>query len=73
VTARRLPPVPLAVAVGVAVAFTMLAVFVRDHACTTTRSSTCATFGGAAAAPYHVVDAPIAPDVHFLAFQRDGE
>jgi arabinofuranosyltransferase len=25
------------------------------------------------AAPYHVVDAPIAPDVHFLVFQRDGE
>lgn len=25
------------------------------------------------AAPYHVVDAPIAPDVHFLMFQRDGE
>jgi hypothetical protein len=25
------------------------------------------------AAPYHVVDAPIAPDIHFLMFQRDGE
>ncbi len=24
-------------------------------------------------APYHVVDAPIAPDVHFLVFERDGE
>ncbi|HEX8796278.1 MAG TPA: hypothetical protein VF765_35250 [Polyangiaceae bacterium] len=24
-------------------------------------------------APYHVVDAPIAPDLHFLMFQRDGE
>jgi hypothetical protein len=23
-------------------------------------------------APYHVVDAPIAPDVHFLMFERDG-
>ncbi len=25
------------------------------------------------AAPYHVVDAPITPDIHFLMFQRDGE
>lgn len=25
------------------------------------------------AAPYHIVDAPIAPNIHFLMFQRDGE